>query len=163
MLTLAGRIAADPFPHTRVYAVVTGCEEVQHYGMHDFYARHRAGMKEPRALVFETLGCADPVWSIHEGILVPFYADPHLRALAERLAEEHPQWNARGASINGGNTELSDAVRYKVPALTLGGMKKNGEVPFWHQKQDTFDKIGPEFLERAWEMTWALVQKIGGD
>jgi hypothetical protein len=162
-LTLAGRIASDPLPHTRVYVVVTGCEEVQHYGMIDFYRRHRREMKEPRALVFETLGCADPVWSIREGILVPFYGDPKLRRTAERLAAEHPEWNARGASIKGGNTELSDAVRFKVPALALGGMKKNGEIPFWHQKQDTFDKIGPEFLDRAWEMTWTLIQEICRD
>jgi len=54
-MTLAGRIAADAFPHTRVYAVITGCEEVQHYGMIDFYRRHRGEMKEPRAVVFETL------------------------------------------------------------------------------------------------------------
>ena len=55
VMTLAGRIAADAFPHTRVYAVITGCEEVQHYGMIDFYRRHRGEMKEPRAVVFETL------------------------------------------------------------------------------------------------------------
>jgi hypothetical protein len=161
VLTLAGRIAADPFPHTRVFAVITGCEEVKHYGMIDFYKRHLGDMKEPRAVVFETLGCADPVWSIREGILIPFYSDPQLRGLAERLSAEHPEWNARGASINGGNTELSDAVRFKVPALAIGGMKKNGEVPFWHQRQDTFDKIGPEFLERAWAMAWTLIQEIG--
>ena len=163
VLTLAGRIAADPLPHTRVYAVITGCEEVQHSGMIDSYRRHRGEMKEPRAVVFEPMGCADPVWSIREGILGPFYSDPDLRLTAERLSAEHPEWNARAASIYGGNTDLADAVRNKVPALAIGGMQKNGEVPFWHQRQDTFDKIRPECLERAWEMTWALIQEIGRD
>ena len=163
VLTLAARIGAEPLSHTRVYAVITGCEEVNHYGMIDFYRRHRGEMKEPRALVFETLGCADPVWSIREGILVPFYSDPLLRLTAERLAADHPEWNARGMSISGGNTELSDAVRSKVPAIALGGIKKNGEVPFWHQMQDTFDKISPECLERAWEMTWTLIKEITKD
>ena len=78
VLTLAAQLAARPLKNTRVYAVITGCEEVQHYGMIDFYQRHRAEMKEPKALVFEMLGCAGPAWTTREGIIVPFKSDPAL-------------------------------------------------------------------------------------
>jgi len=79
---------------------------------------------------------------------------------AERLAEAHPEWSAYASKISGGNTELSDAVRFKVPAIALMGMRRDGVAPYWHQRQDTFDKIDPDVLERTWELAWALVQEI---
>ena len=160
VLALAGQIAARPLEHTRVYVVVTGCEEVQHYGMIDFYRRHRAEMKNPHALVFEMLGCAGPAWSTREGIIVPFRSDPQLVRMVERLAADHPEWNAYPSKISGGNSELSDAVRFKVPAITLLGMGRDGVAPYWHQRQDTFDKIDPGVLERTWKFVWALVNAI---
>ncbi len=160
VLTLAGQLAAHPLEHTRVFAVVTGCEEVQHYGMIDFYRRHRAEMKEPRAMVFEMLGCAGPSWLTREGIIVPFRSDPGLTRMIEKLAADHPEWKAYPSKISGGNTELADAVRAKVAAITLMGLGRDKVAPFWHQKQDTFDKIDPEVLSRTWELAGALVQEI---
>jgi hypothetical protein len=160
VLTLAGQIAARPLEHTRVYAVVTGCEEVQHYGMIDFYRRHRSQMKNPCALVFEMLGCAGPAWLTREGIIVPFHSDPQLTRMVERLAADHPEWNAYPSKTSGGNSELSDAVRFKVPAIALMGMGRDGVAPYWHQRQDTFDKIDPDVLDRTWELAWGLVQEI---
>jgi hypothetical protein len=160
VLTLARRLAKRPLERTRVFAVVTGCEEVQHYGMIDFYRRHRSELKAPRALVFELMGCAGPSWLVREGIIVPFRSDPLLRRAAERLAAEHPEWNAYASSVSGGNTEMADAVRFRVPAIALGGMTRDGVLPYWHQRQDTFDKMNPEVMARAWEMTLAMIQEI---
>ena len=160
VLTLARQLAAGSLEHTRVYAVVTGCEEVQHYGAADFYRRHRSGMKAPKAVVFEMLGCAGPAWMTREGIIVPFKSDPALVAMAERLGREHPEWKAYPTQISGGNTELADAVRNRVPAITLFGLKPDGEAPYWHQVHDIFDKMDPDVMERTWEFTLALVQEI---
>ena len=160
VLTLAKQLSQQPLQHTRVFTVVTGCEEVQHYGMIDFYRRHRAEMKEPQALVFEMLGCAGPAWELQEGIIVPFKSDARLVATAERLSASHPEWKAYPTSISGGNSELSDAVRFKVPGITLFGIKPDGEAPYWHTLQDTFDKMDPDVLERTWEFTRALVDEI---
>ena len=160
VLTVAQRLAKQPLGRTRVFAVITGCEEVQHYGMIDFYRRHQSELKAPHALVFELVGCAGPSWLVKEGIIVPFRSDPRLRRIAERLAAEHPEWNAYPSSVSGGNTEMADAVRFKVPAIALGGKTKDGILPFWHQRQDTFDKMNPEVMARAWEMTLALILEI---
>ena len=160
VLTMASQLAGSPLENTRVFAVVTGCEEVQHYGMIDFFQRHREEMKAPQAIIFEMLGCAGPAWTTREGIIVPFTSDPRLVATAERLSNEHPQWKAYPAKISGGNSELSDAVRFKVPAITMFGLKADGEAPFWHQQSDTFDKMDPEVMERTWEFAWAMVQEI---
>lgn len=160
VLTLAEELKSQPLQNTRVLAVVTGCEEVQHYGMIDFYKRHRAEMKNPYAVVFEMLGCAGPAWTVREGIIVPFKSDPKLVRIAERLAAEHPEWEAYPVSISGGNSELSDAVRFNVPAITFFGLTRDGEAPYWHQKEDTFDKMNPVVMERTWQMVWEFLHAV---
>jgi hypothetical protein len=160
VLTLAEYFAKKPLQNTRIFAVCTGCEEVQHYGMIDFYQRHRNELKNPKAIVFEMLGCAGPAWLTKEGIIVPFKADADLVSMLEKLASEHPEWGAYPAKISGGNTEMADAIRYKIPAITIFGMTRDGVAPYWHQPADTFDKMNAEVMERTWALTQALIHKI---
>jgi hypothetical protein len=163
VLTLAEEFAAHPLQNTRIHAVCTGCEEVQHYGMIDFYKRHQAGLKNPTALVFEMLGCASPAWLTKEGIIVPFKADPRLVRMAERLAAEHPEWEAHPAVTSGGNTEMADALRRKIPAISITGMTREGSLPYWHQRADTFDKMNPALMEKTWNMTRAMIDCLDHD
>lgn len=55
---------------------------------------------------------------------------------------------------------MADALRAGVPAITLTGMGPGGETPYWHQVQDTYDKIDPQVLERAYAFTWAFIQAL---
>ncbi len=160
VLTLAEQFAKNPLQHTRVFAICTGCEEVQHYGMIDWYQRHRAELKNPRAVVFEMLGCAGPAWLTKEGIIVPFKADAGMVALIEHLAREHPEWGAYETKISGGNTEMADAVRVNVPAITLFGMTREGVAPYWHQVEDTFDKMDPVVMEKTWNLVTAFILEL---
>jgi len=162
VLSLAKELETRPLEHTRVFAVCTGCEEVQHYGMIDFYKRHLAELVSPVALVFEMIGCSGPAWLTREGIIVPFTADANLVRMAENLAREHPEWGAYPAVTSGGNTEMADALRCKIPAITLTGMTKEGVSPYWHQLADTFDKMRPDVMEKTWQMTWAMIKKLDG-
>jgi len=162
VLTLAEELKRQPLRHTRVFAVCTGCEEVQHYGMIDWYRRHLAELRSPRAVVFEMLGVDGPAWLTREGIIVPFKPDPELASACEELASAHPEWGAYPAGISGGNTEMADAVRAGVPAITLFGLTRDGVAPYWHQMEDTFDKMKPEVLQRTWDFTRALIEEIDG-
>jgi len=128
--------------------------------MIDWYQRHRAELKNPQSLVFEMLGVDGPAWLTREGIIVPFKPDPELATMCETLAADHPEWGAYPAKISGGNTEMADAVRANVPAITLFGLTHEGVAPYWHQREDTFDKMNPDVLQRTWEFTRALIEKI---
>ena len=163
VLTLARKLVIQPLKQTRVFAVCTGCEEVQHYGMIDFYKRHQTDLINPTTLVFEMLGCSGPAWLTKEGIIVPFKADAKLVQMAEGLADEHPEWGAYPAVISGGNTEMADALRCKIPAITLTGMTKDGISPYWHQLLDTFDKMDPLVMEKTWGMTLAMIDRLDGE
>ena len=160
VLALAEQLGKKPLEHTRVWLVCSGCEEVQHYGATDFFRRHRAELHNPAALVFDSIGCAGPAWLRKEGIVVPFYSNRDLVALAEKVAADKPELEARPTRIIGGNTEMADALRARVPAITLCGIGLNGRLPYWHQEGDTFDKIDSDVLARTYAFTWAFVQAL---
>ncbi len=160
VLELAEVLHSKPLEHTRLWLVCTGCEEVQHYGAIDFFAKHRNDLHHPIAIAFEMLGCAGPAWLTQEGIVIPFHSDARLVSLAERLATEHPEWKAHASQINGGNTEMADALRVGIPAITIIGMGARGEMPYWHQVEDTFDKMDPEVMGRAYAFIRAFIQAL---
>ena len=160
LLTLAQHFQDDPLQNTGVWLVCSGCEEVQHYGAIDFFRRHTAELKNPVALVFEMMGCAGPSWLTKEGIIIPFRSDPTLVQLAEQVAEANPHLGAYPSQINGGNTEMADALRVGIPAITLDGMSRDGEAPYWHQVEDTYDKMDPEVMARSYEFTWEYITAI---
>jgi hypothetical protein len=157
VLALAGHTLTDRLQHSRLWLVCTGCEEVQHYGAIDFFRRHRSEMRSPVAIVFEMMGCAGPAWLTREGIVVPFKADPQLVRRASALSSANPRWQAHPTQIRGGNTEMADALRAGVPAITLTGTTPTHQAPYWHQTADTYDKMDPDTLARAYEFAWALI------
>jgi len=160
LLTLAEHLKEAPLKNTRVWLACTGCEEVQHYGAIDFFSRHRTEFTKPKALVFEMLGCSGPSWLVKEGIVIPFYADKSMVALAEQVAEQHPELAAYPSSISGGNTEMADALRIGIPAITLTGFGPKGEAPYWHMVEDTYDKMDPEIMRRNYAFTWQYIRLI---
>jgi len=160
VLTLAESLKKQPLQHTRVWLVNTGCEEVQHYGAIDFFDRHLSEFKKPHALVFEMLGCSGPAWLLNEGIIIPFKSSPLLVKLAEKVNTEHPELNGYPVRVKGGNTEMADALRRGIPALTIFGMTRQNIAPYWHQIDDTIDKIDSQALERNYAFAWHFIQAL---
>lgn len=160
VLALARRFKAEPLRETRLWFVCTGCEEVQHYGAIDFFRRHHGEFKNPHVLVFEMLGCAGPAWLTREGIVIPFHADKFMRSLAEAVSQEHPELKAYPARITGGNTEMADALRVGIPAITIMGLGPKGEAPYWHRREDTFDKMDREVMTRCYEFVWHFIHAL---
>ncbi|MBE0688397.1 MAG: M28 family peptidase, partial [Anaerolineaceae bacterium] len=160
VLTMAEELKKNPLKHTRVFTVCTGCEETQHYGMIAWYKQNLMLLKNPKAIVFELLGVAGPGYLTQEGIIVPFKANHNLLKMVETISHEHPEWGAYPVKISGGNSEMADALRNKIPAVSLFGLKKDGEAPYWHQLEDTYDKMNPQVMEDVWSLAMAMLQKI---
>jgi len=94
---------------------------------------------------------------------VPFHSDARMQRLAEKLSAEHPEWDAYPVKISGGNSELADCARAHVPAITLFGLTRAGEAPYWHQEGDTFDKIKPSVMEKTYALTRAMIAEIDSE
>ena len=160
VLTLAEELKRTPPEHTRLWFVLTGCEEVQHYGMINFLKRHKHDFHNPKVLVFEMLGVAGPAWETKEGILIPFRPDKTLLKIVETIAEEHPDLDAYPSFIVGGNSEMADAVRAGLPAITFFGLTPEGQAPYWHQMEDTVDKMDPDVLARTYTFTRFFIERL---
>ena len=160
VLTMAEHLQSEPLDQTRVWLVLTGCEESQHYGAIDFLERHLGEFKNPTAVVLEMLGCAGPSWLVKEGIVLPFKATQELVELAEQVNEKHPELDGYPVQISGGNTEMTDALRRGIPAITLFGMTRDNIPPYWHQVGDTVDKIDPQALARNYAFTWHYMRAL---
>ena len=160
VLALAEELSRNPLQHTRVTCLCSGCEEIEHFGAITFFKNHRSELRNPKGLVFELLGCAGPGWLTREGIIIPFHSDPQLRQMVEKISDSHPDWGAYPVKISGGISEMADCVRAKVPAITIFGLEKNGDAPYWHQVGDTYDKIDRQVLRKTHALTWELIQEI---
>jgi hypothetical protein len=80
--------------------------------------------------------------------------------LAEQIAKAHPHLSAHAGEIKGGNTEMADALRAGIPAITLNGMGQEGEELYWHMVEDTYDKMDSEVMGRAYEFVWEYITAI---
>ena len=160
ILTLAEHFLQSPLENTRLWLVCTGSEEALHDGTIDFFRRHKKELTNPKTVVLESLGCAGPSWLEGEGIVLPILPDPSLVDLAEKVAMANPELDAYPSRVSGGVTEMSDAIRAGVPAITLMGLTRENVLPYWHQTADTLDKIDPEYLERNYAFAWHYFQAI---
>ena len=127
-----------------------------------FSARHKSELTDPKAVVLESLGCAGPSWSLGEGFVLPLSPDPGLLDLAEKVAGEHPELEAYPSRVSGGVTEMTDALRAGVPAMTFMGLTRENELPYWHQPADTVDKIDADILGRNYAFVWHYIQALDG-
>ena len=171
VLTLGEQIANAPLGHSRIWLVCTGCEEVKHYGAIDFYRRHFGELVNPQAVVFEMLGRDNPGYLVRESTINLFtiHASPELITLAASIAKQHPELHAHPTRAAGGHTEMADAIRFGVPAITIAGIAENatdynydGPNLYWHHKDDTLDNLLPDKLERSYAYVWELVKAIDG-
>jgi hypothetical protein len=62
--------------------------------------------------------------------------------------------------INGGNSEMVDALRAGVPAISLFGLTREGDAPYWHQAEDTPDKMDTDVMGRAFAFTLELARAL---
>ena len=160
VLTLAAELKAQPPVRTRVWLVCSGCEEALHEGARAFFRRHRSQMQRPRAVVLEMLGCSGPAWLESEGIVLRVASDPALRELVAAVAADHPELGAYPASLDGGVTEMGDALAAGVPAITLIGLTPEGKGPYWHLPTDTVDKMDPAVMERNYRFVRAVLARL---
>jgi hypothetical protein len=162
VLTLGEDLLARPLLRTRVWLLCSGCEEALHEGARAFFGRHRADLTQPRAVIFEMLGCSGPAWLVKEAIVLPVRSDPGLRALAEMVAADDPELGAYPAALDGGVTEMADALAAGIPAITVIGLTDKGKAPYWHVPADTVDKMIPGVMERNYRFVRALIGAVDG-
>lgn len=159
VLTMAKEIKAKPLEYSRVWFVCSGSEESLHEGAVHFLESHKREFNNPVMVNFEMLGCAGPSFIAKEGLLLPLRPDRKLLELVEEIGR-YPEFGAYPSVLTGGCTEASDAIIRGIPAITLIGLEQDGFGPHWHMPSDTYDKMDPGVMDRAYRFAETVISRL---
>lgn len=161
-LNIAQRLKDKPLEHTLVWVVLSGCEEVSCYGADAFARAHRDELGNAAWIALDAVGGigAPTTYLTRETFLLTSRSDPSLVALADHIAECHPELNARSHVFKGAYTEGAIGCKYGFRVLTLIGHRRDGILPEWHRPTDTAENVDSAVVKRTETFTWKLLQEI---
>jgi hypothetical protein len=163
VLSLAERLSREPLEHTRVWAALTGCEEVACYGADAFARAHQGELSGTAWITLDTLGSREsrPCYLKQETFLLTAKSDPGLIAMADQVASQHPELKARAHDgFSGAYTEGSIGAKYGYRVLTLIALNDEGKPTEWHRPTDVVEKMDPAVVTACERFTWELLEEI---
>lgn len=164
VLALGERLVAEPLARTEVWLLHTGCEETGARGMRAFLGRHGNDLRTAAFLSLDMVGMGRPALLLREGLLRPYRPDPGLLHLARRVAASRPGILA-GEHTGGAYTDIGPVIRDGYRGLLVDYMLPAGHsaIPrmgYWHQPEDTPERIEPGALARTHAFVWALLHEL---
>lgn len=151
LLTILERIAAQPLPHTEVWGVFTGCEEVgRPNGAFAFEREYGFQLREAEFLVIDHIGLGEPRYLTAEAMLPRARAHPEMIRQFECLAQAHPEWRLQPSAVpHGAYTDALPFYLKGYKAIALWCEQEPGIPPNWHWITDTLEHVSESDLERA--------------
>lgn len=164
VLALAERMAQNPLPNTEVWFLLNGCEEVGCYGIKAFLEAHGDALRDAYFIDFDMVGIGAPSLLTQEGLLRPVPADKELLQLAREAAVLH-RGLLGGEHPGGAYTDTGMVTIQGFRGLTIDSQRPVGHpaekhMGYWHQMEDTAEKIEMECLQKTHEFGWRLLQHI---
>jgi hypothetical protein len=156
---LALELAGSPLEHTRVVALMTGCEESGLLGAQAFLrSRDTSGWLFLN--VDSVGGPATLRYTLREGLAVTWDCDPALTGIAAAIARTEPEL---GLEPSEGPIGLTYDV---TPVLARGGRGitlvagDDGVIPNYHWPSDTTENLDPGSLVRTLEVARRIVAAV---
>jgi len=87
---------------------------------------------------------------------------PELVAMAEKVAARRPELIAGPKVLAAGYTETGVVVKEGLKGITIIALSTQRFLPYWHQPEDTIDKIEEGPLAQAHEFVWEMMREIDG-
>jgi hypothetical protein len=140
-LSLAERLVREPLQRTEVWVLCSGCEEVGCYGMLAFLKAHKDELRQAYFIDLEGVGIGQLYYASREGMTRAYRSHPELVAMAERVAARRPELIAGPRVLPAGYTETGVVVKEGLKGMTIIALSPQGFLPYWHQPEDTIDKI----------------------
>ena len=164
VLALGERLAREPLRHTEVWVVGTGCEEAGARGVAALIAVHLDKVRDAYFLNLDMVGIGSPGLLTREGLLQCHHPDPKLLQLARAVAARHPGLIA-GEHQGGAYTDMGVVIKRRFRGLTVDSIVRQrhpakDRMGYWHQRDDTSDKIERECLVKAYRFGWAFLRSI---
>jgi hypothetical protein len=163
LLTVMERLADAPLPHTEVWGVFTGCEEVgRPNGAFAFEREYGRQLHDAEFLILDHIGRGEPRYLIAEAMLPRARAHPDMVCAMERLAAERPDFCLQPSAVPHG--AYTDALPFYLGgyrAIAMWCELEKGVPPHWHWVTDTLENISAADLQRAVAIIEAFLQTSG--
>jgi hypothetical protein len=164
VLGLAERLANEPLEHTEVWVVNNGCEELGAYGIAALLDAHESTLRDAWFLDFDMVGIGQPSLLLQEGLLRPTRPDDELLQMAREVAAYHPGLLGK-EHFGGAYTDTGMVTTKGFRGLTIDSQIPPHHISasrmgYWHQMEDSIDKIELPCLARTHEFGWQLLQHI---
>jgi hypothetical protein len=149
-LALAEHLAANPLDDTEVVLVFTGSAASIGIGIRAFLDQFAPPKAESLFVALNGIGAEKLAFAHKLGIsyLAEYRPTPHLTALANRLAQQHPDLLVSGQSITMID-ELAPIVSRGYQAISLCGYGSDGEPARWNRADDMIQQVNPAAVVRA--------------
>jgi hypothetical protein len=89
-----------------------------------------------------------------------------LLRLAGEVAASRPDLGGQPVVLRAGYTETGVVVKHGLMGITLVGLEQGKlfkSLPYWHQQEDTLDRLDGEALDHAEEFVWEMLQRIDAE
>ncbi|MDX2076778.1 MAG: M28 family peptidase [bacterium] len=162
VLGLGEYFAKNPLENTEIWLAFTGSEEVGLYGLRALLDKYEETLRDAWWIDFEMVGAGDIGFvTRHSGLnyLTPYHPHEEMVALAQKVADEHPEWRIKGTPM----TILEEVLPLRqkgMRAMCVVGVGEDGWLVNWHQHSDNSDNIHPEALEKAAKFALAMSREI---
>jgi hypothetical protein len=165
LLGLGAHLHEHPLHHAEVWLAFTGAEEVGSLGTHALLDAYGEDLADAWFIDLEMVGAPHISYvTRHSGFSYfnTYAPDPDSLALAERVAQQHPELEATGRPMV--MVEEVGSLRGRgYRGLCVAGVGEDGWLANWHQYSDTVANIDPSGLERAARFTLALIQTLDAE
>ncbi len=164
VLGLADELKARPLNKTRLWILLSGCEEVGCYGADAFARTFQQELGRPVWLSLDSVGGmgAGVAYLTSETFLLTTHSDPELLKLADEIARRNPQLNAYAHAYRGAYTEGAVGGKYGFRVLSFVSYRRDGILPEWHRQTDTVANIDPQVVANTARFVQMLLRRIDG-
>ena len=158
-LEIASKLAREPLQSTEVRLAFTGAEEVDHRGLKRLLEDYQE-LSDAYFLDLEGVGAGELCYLTQEGLLKPYRPDSTLLALAQRVANRHPELAFKAAGMMVVD-EVQTLRRLGYRAICFAGRDAaTDSLAYWHTSDDVVGNINGHVLVRAAEFVWAMLKEL---
>ena len=163
LLTVLERLADAPLPHTEVWGVFTGCEEVgRPNGAFAFEREYGHQLRDAEFLIIDHIGLGEPRYLVEEAMLPRARAHPDMVRSMECLATARPDLCLQPSAVpHGAYTDALPFYLRGYRAIAMWCEIEKGVPPHWHWITDTLEHVSASDLQRAVAVIEAFLQTSG--
>lgn len=163
-IALAAALDRDPPRHLGVELVLTGAGEGPSLGMREFVRARRHDWRPEATAVLHVAACSRgrPRWWVSDGPVVPQRLHPRLVELADEVAEDLPELEARPHRGRGA-TGAWAARRARWPTIAVGCLEDEAWPRDSHTDLDTAERVDARAMRDGLEFALELVRALDDD